>query len=57
MLFMQCLFSFSHMTAYQGKSFFRYFVTVSSIRKTKKLLERDSNYGLADYCKGNFLYF
>ena len=56
-LFMQCLFSFSDMRAYRGKSIFCYFAAVSNIRKTKKLLERDSNYGLADYCKGNFFYF
>ena len=48
---------FSDMRAYRGKSIFCYFAAVSNIRKTKKLLERDSNYGLADYCKGNFFYF
>ena len=56
-LFMQCLFNFSDMRAYREKSFFCYFAAVSNIRKTKKLFERDSNYGLADYSQGNFLYF
>ena len=54
---MQCVFSFSDMMAYRGKSFFCYFAAASNIRKTEKLLEQDSNYGLADCCIGNFLYF
>ena len=39
------------------KCFFCYFDVVSNIRKTKKLWERDSYYGLTDCYKDNFFYF